>query len=235
MASKLIRKAFIGTSLLGVGSLINKQAILNQGEKTKPSIYDDSVIELVYLEDKTSRLEHKIKEIRLETNEQIVGYKSFIQSYIDKIVHFEQKTEKFVHSLVPKNETLLPNSLYVGIATLYGSILARNRFFLLRLASPLAFGISFSYFLLPGTTQNIADRLVDFYKNNSTNLNFNEISSASSTTTEHSKSYTSPELDINNKNQNAPLEQTIQEVEAMYTTRGDPGVRPVLERKETSE
>jgi MICOS complex subunit MIC26 len=57
---------------------------------------------------------------------------------------------------MPKTEHLTPGILYVGIATLTGSILARNRALATRLLlPPTLFLISMNHFL-PQTTHNIS-------------------------------------------------------------------------------
>ena len=61
-----------------------------------------------------------------------------------------------VKALIAPDETLTPALLYVGVASLSGSILARNRSVFTRVLLPPAFILlSFKYFL-PKTTQNLS-------------------------------------------------------------------------------
>jgi organizing structure protein 2 len=61
-----------------------------------------------------------------------------------------------VKSLIAPDEPLTPALLYVGVASLTGSILARNRSIFSRVLLPPAFFyLSFKY-LLPKTTQNVS-------------------------------------------------------------------------------
>ena len=61
-----------------------------------------------------------------------------------------------VKSLIAPDEPLTPGLLYVGVASLTGSILARNRSIFSRaLLPPALFYLSFKYFL-PKTTQNVS-------------------------------------------------------------------------------
>jgi organizing structure protein 2 len=61
-----------------------------------------------------------------------------------------------VKSLIAPDEPLTPGVLYVGVASLTGSILARNRSIFSRvLLPPALFYLSFKYFL-PKTTQNVS-------------------------------------------------------------------------------
>ena len=62
-------------------------------------------------------------------------------------------------SIIPVDESLTPDALYVGVATLTASVLARNRSFLLRLSlPPVFFFISMKQFL-PKTTHNLSSYL----------------------------------------------------------------------------
>lgn len=62
-----------------------------------------------------------------------------------------------VKALIAPGEPLTPAMLYVGVASLSGSILARNRSVLTRVMLPPAFFLlSFNYFL-PKTSHNVSD------------------------------------------------------------------------------
>ena len=64
-----------------------------------------------------------------------------------------------IKSIVSPEEPLTPGLLYVGVATLTGSILARNRMFVTRLIlPPVSFVASAKYFL-PRTSHNLSDYL----------------------------------------------------------------------------
>jgi organizing structure protein 2 len=64
-----------------------------------------------------------------------------------------------VKSIISPNEQLTPGLLYVGVATLSGSILARNRFLLARLLLPPAFLIVSANHFLPETSENLTSYL----------------------------------------------------------------------------
>ena len=64
-----------------------------------------------------------------------------------------------IKSIVSPEEPLTPGLLYIGVATLTGSILARNRMFITRLIlPPVSFVASAKYFL-PRTSHNLSDYL----------------------------------------------------------------------------
>ncbi|BFZ58336.1 hypothetical protein PYCC9005_005398 [Savitreella phatthalungensis] len=60
------------------------------------------------------------------------------------------------YALAP-GEPLLPNALYVAVAGMTGSIMARRRNVLVRLTLPAALFVGSAYWLLPQTTRNVAD------------------------------------------------------------------------------
>ena len=61
-------------------------------------------------------------------------------------------------SLVAPDEPLTPGILYVGVATLTGSVLARNRIFWRLTLPPALFILSLNHFL-PKTSHNVSSYL----------------------------------------------------------------------------
>jgi organizing structure protein 2 len=61
-----------------------------------------------------------------------------------------------IKSLASPSESLTPGILYVGVATLSGSIIARNRTLATRLLLPPTLFIASMYHFLPKTTHNIS-------------------------------------------------------------------------------
>jgi len=54
--------------------------------------------------------------------------KSAVEAVVDKWIGVEKQVEKTIHAVAPKGEeTIIPGAIYVGIAGMGGSILARNR------------------------------------------------------------------------------------------------------------
>lgn len=64
-----------------------------------------------------------------------------------------------IKSTVDKDEEVFPNALYVGVAALAGTIIARNRNVVLRFLTSSTLAIGTSYYLLPKTTHNVAVQL----------------------------------------------------------------------------
>jgi len=83
---------------------------------------------------------------------------SRVQDVVSKWIGIEHAIESRVKSLIVPEEPLTPGILYVGVATLTGSIIARNRnrIFSTRLfIPPLFFLVSLNHFL-PKTSHNLS-------------------------------------------------------------------------------
>lgn len=64
-----------------------------------------------------------------------------------------------VKQTIDKDEEILPNGLYVGVAALAGTILARNRNIVIRFVTSTALAVGTAHYLLPKTTHNVAVQL----------------------------------------------------------------------------
>jgi len=79
---------------------------------------------------------------------------------MSRYFNLEQSFTSTIASLAPPptaNEHLLPGTVYILVAAMAGSIISRNRGFLLRFATPTAFGVGAAYTFLPVTTRNVGD------------------------------------------------------------------------------
>ncbi|TDL26918.1 hypothetical protein BD410DRAFT_475685 [Rickenella mellea] len=124
------------------------------GPREKPPIYpaEDPQIVLV---DTPTELERRIGVARRAvTNTYFQGH-SHVQGWVSRWIGVEHAVENRVKSLIPPDEPLTPGLLYVGVATLTGSVVSRNRNIALRLTlPPTLFLLSLNY-LLPKTSSNI--------------------------------------------------------------------------------
>jgi hypothetical protein len=64
-----------------------------------------------------------------------------------------------VKSTIAEDEEIYPNIIYVGVAALAGTIIARNRNIVLRFLTSAGLATGTSYYLLPKTTHNVALQL----------------------------------------------------------------------------
>jgi len=78
-----------------------------------------------------------------------------VHGVVSQWIDIEHAVEHRVKSIVAPDEPLTPALLYVGVASLSGSILARNRSIFTRVLLPPTFFLLSCKYLLPKTTQNV--------------------------------------------------------------------------------
>ncbi|KAI5237827.1 hypothetical protein E4T43_07860 [Aureobasidium subglaciale] len=108
----------------------------------------------------TQRLAEQIKRARVFLHAQAVKAEDNIDKGLTKALHLEHSAISTLQSLAPPRESgerLLPGGVYVIVAAMAGSIVARNRNILLRGIVPVAAGVGTSYAVLPITTRNVGD------------------------------------------------------------------------------
>lgn len=77
-----------------------------------------------------------------------------------RFLKMESSFTSTIRSLAPPRESgekLLPGGIYVLVAAMAGSIVARNRNILLRAIVPVATGVGAGYAVLPITTRNVGN------------------------------------------------------------------------------
>jgi len=94
----------------------------------KPSIYDPPTQTRVLVRDDSTPLETTIRDTRRQVLHAYYSTKNTILDGVNKWIGVERQVERTLQEIAPKGEeTLLPGAIYVGIAGMGGSILARNR------------------------------------------------------------------------------------------------------------
>ncbi|KAI0045229.1 hypothetical protein FA95DRAFT_1495709 [Auriscalpium vulgare] len=126
--------------------------------RTQLSIYPEPAPDVVVV-DTPSQLEEQIGVARRAATGVFNDAHAKVQGVVSKWIGVEHAVENRVKSIIAPDEPLTPGLLYVGVASLTGSILARNRFILTRLVLPPAlFFFSLDYFL-PKTSHNLSSYL----------------------------------------------------------------------------
>ncbi|EIN05639.1 hypothetical protein PUNSTDRAFT_54573 [Punctularia strigosozonata HHB-11173 SS5] len=113
----------------------------------------------VVLVHESSELEKQIGTARRAVTQAYANTHARAQDLVSKWIGVEHAVESRVKSILDPTEPLTPGILYVGVATLTGSIVARNRFFLTRLVLPPALLVLSAHHFLPKTSANLADYL----------------------------------------------------------------------------
>lgn len=102
----------------------------------------------------TDFLEKYVQLGRKWLHSNVEASKDELNKGLNQYIKAERNVTSTVAHLKDDEEDLLPGAIYILVAALSGSIVARNRNVLLRAVSPVVFGVAaFSYFL-PKTYNN---------------------------------------------------------------------------------
>ncbi|KAI8632184.1 putative mitochondrial protein [Xylariaceae sp. FL1651] len=115
----------------------------------------------------TDRLASQIGKARLFLYKHAVAAEDGINAAVDRAFHLERSFTSTVASLAPPRESgeqLMPGLVYVLVASMAGSIVARNRNIVLRASLPLALGIGAGWLVIPVTMGNVSDLLWTYEK-----------------------------------------------------------------------
>ena len=83
-----------------------------------------------------TELERQIGSARRAVSSVTAETRGSVRSLVDRWISLERSVEGEVKSLIPDTEPLTPGLLYVGVATLAGSIFTRYRAFPIRMLTP---------------------------------------------------------------------------------------------------
>jgi len=83
-----------------------------------------------------------------------------VQGVVGRWIGIEEAVENRLKSIISPSESLTPGLLYVGVATLTGSILSRTRGLPTRLLLPPSLFLLSLHHFLPSTTQNVTAYLM---------------------------------------------------------------------------
>ncbi|KDQ12565.1 hypothetical protein BOTBODRAFT_161460 [Botryobasidium botryosum FD-172 SS1] len=158
--------------LLGVGATTVAATITLQNRKLhldgsaqipsskKLSIYPAPEPEILLIETH-SELEQNIGKIREAATSAYFNARAKLQSEVNGWIEVEGAVEKKVKELIAPDEPLSPGILYVGVTTLTGSVITRNRSFPVRFLVPTTFLMLSLPFFLPKTSHNLNEYISD--------------------------------------------------------------------------
>ncbi|KAI1431510.1 putative mitochondrial protein [Xylaria sp. CBS 124048] len=110
----------------------------------------------------TDRLAAQIRHARLFLYDQVVAAEDGVNAAVDRAFNLERSFTSTIASLAPPRESgeqLMPGLVYVLVASMTGSIMARNRNIILRASLPVALGIGAGWLVIPTTMGNVASLL----------------------------------------------------------------------------
>ncbi|POY71567.1 hypothetical protein BMF94_5431 [Rhodotorula taiwanensis] len=125
--------------------------------RSKLSLYD-SPAEPAVLVPVKSPLQDEVAAARVAASEAYSSIKDKTADARQTWLGLEKQGEGALKTIISDRDQLNPNALYVGIATLAGSIVGRNRNFLVRLALPPLFLVGSAAYFLPHSYAKAAER-----------------------------------------------------------------------------
>jgi organizing structure protein 2 len=115
----------------------------------------------------TDRLASQIGRARLFVYSQACVAEDAVNGAMARAFALEQSFTSTIASLAPARESgekLMPGLIYVLVAGMAGSIVARNRNVLLRGATPLAIGLGAAWMVIPVTMTNVSGLVWEYEK-----------------------------------------------------------------------
>ncbi|CAO3687624.1 unnamed protein product [Umbelopsis vinacea] len=141
-----------------LATAVSRPVAYAEERNNKLNIYDEPEPEIVLVES-PSRLEENIALAQKYVNNTYDNGMEQLQQVQSKLQKIEQNVKKTIDDTIAPGEHVMPNALYVGVAALAGTIVARRRNVILRFATSTAFAVGTSYYLMPNTTRNIGEHL----------------------------------------------------------------------------
>jgi len=147
-AFRLPKRTFLSASVAGTAVGLHQSS-------DKLPIYHIPTDDIV-LVGSPSELENRIAVVRRKVVQTYCKAHAYTQGWVTSWVNVEHAIEHRIKSIISPNESLTPGLLYVGIATLTGSIIARNRILATRFLLPPIFLVASANHFLPETTGNLS-------------------------------------------------------------------------------
>ncbi|CAO1616235.1 unnamed protein product [Parajaminaea phylloscopi] len=101
-------------------------------------------------------LEEHVGDIRRAVVGATEDARQKVQGVVSEWIGVERKVERRVLDILPPDERLNPGALYVGVATLAGSVFGRYRSLPIRLVAPPLFFLGSLNYFLPKTSHNLS-------------------------------------------------------------------------------
>ncbi|EPS93393.1 hypothetical protein FOMPIDRAFT_1026557 [Fomitopsis schrenkii] len=141
------RRAVLATAAAAVA--------VTQSSRDKLPIYPAPAQDVLLVET-PSELEQHIGTARRAVTATYLDARAQVQGVVSRWISIEESVENRIKSLIAPDEPLTPGILYVGVATLTGSVLTRTRGPALRLVlPPTLLLLSLAHFL-PATAANLS-------------------------------------------------------------------------------
>ncbi|PWN21010.1 hypothetical protein BCV69DRAFT_282513 [Microstroma glucosiphilum] len=129
--------------------------VVDESGGTKLPIYSAPSEPLRVIETQT-RLEQHVGEARRALASSTESLRKSVHENVSSWIGVERRVERKVLEIIPDDEPLSPGLIYVGVATLAGSVFGRYRSFPIRFLSPPLFLLGSLNYFLPKTSHNLS-------------------------------------------------------------------------------
>ncbi|CAO3577505.1 unnamed protein product [Absidia cylindrospora] len=206
----------------------------------KLSIYDDEFKTKRVVIESPTKLEEHVAYAQKYANERLDEGKAHVDTFHGHVQSFENDVRGTINEIVSEDEDILPNAVYIGVAALAGTIIARNRNIVLRFLTSTAMATGASFYLLPKTTHNLGVQLEKLERK------YPELGKAHATANEavddvrkevdavllklRGQLDEGKEMVKKQVSEVDSLDATKKKVESMYSTRSSPAVDETLKK-----
>ncbi|CAO3615317.1 unnamed protein product [Cunninghamella echinulata] len=206
-----------------------------------PNIYNEPEPKRIVIESPT-KLEEHVAYAQKYANDALDEGKTHVNTLHSHIQSVENDIRGTVNEIIAEDEEILPNVVYIGVAALAGTIIARNRNILLRFLTSTTLAVGASYYLLPKTSKNLCvqlEKLEHKYPelgkaHASVNETVNDVKKQIDDTLSSLSGQVAQgkELVKNQVKEEVvdSFTETKKKVESMYSTRSSPGVDETLKK-----
>ncbi|KAI8074172.1 apolipo protein O-domain-containing protein [Gongronella butleri] len=202
--------------------------------RQKLSIYDEPEPKRVVIESPT-KLEEHVAVAQKYVDDALEEGKTHVDSLHSQVRSVENDIRATINDIIAEDEEVLPNAVYIGVAALAGTIIARNRNIVLRFLTSTAMAVGTSYYLLPKTTHNLAVQLEKLERkypelakaHDSVNDAVNDARKQIDDTLDSLRGQFGQQV---KESTDAAFATTKEKVESMYSTRSNPGVEETLKK-----
>ncbi|ORX62727.1 hypothetical protein DM01DRAFT_1330856 [Hesseltinella vesiculosa] len=209
-------------------------AYAEEAPRTKLSIYDEPEPKRVVIESPT-KLEEHVAYAQKYVDGALDEGKSHVDNLHSQVRSVESDIRGTINSIVAEDEDILPNAMYIGVAALAGTIIARKRNIVIRFLTSTALAAGTAHYLLPKTTHNLCVQLEKLERK------YPELAKAHSSVNDavnDARKQIDDTLDSLTgqfgkqvkESTDAAFANTKQKVESMYSTRSNPGVEETLKK-----
>ncbi|KAI9146430.1 apolipo protein O-domain-containing protein [Paraphysoderma sedebokerense] len=225
----------------------------NSSKIEKLSIYDGPSMETKVIEIPPGILEASIRESRHAIRQNLQSVKNSLQTVVDRWIEVEKSVNSVVSKVKAPEERLIPSVLYVVVSGFAGSILVKNRSIISRFFVPPIFTVASAMYFIPKTTTNIyhavTAQLPQETQQEIANVQLKaveiaedmklrveetvrkakEMGSGMTNGRKQDSKDVAPIKSVYDDQPKMTTSEVVEKLENMYTTRGKPGIRDVIE------